>query len=727
MNEQNRPATQPNRLLRTHRRPAPWAACAWLTLTALGPAATPLHAESPILPAVTTQPDSPWQMPPFDFDLLEPAITVEDLQRHVELLCHEALQGRLTATPGERLATEHVARLFAREGLEPAGAEGFFDGFNMRVARKADAGCSLLILLNNQPRRQPLRLDKDWRPLAMSTTGKFEPAPVVFVGYGLHFELPPTRPVLGRKDQTAPPQADSPEDAPAEPSPDDQSPPTPPAASRPATTQPQPADRTYDSYAGADLTGKWALILRDGPQNTTPSFRRAMRDQTSIVEKVRIAERAGAAGVILVTPPGHPRLGGTLADFASGRAGSASIPVIAVDEDIVAAWFTAGDSSLQGMVEALKSGEPVAPWVIPDLRLGTTIELTEQVQRGRNVLARLPAAHDRGLPPVVIGAHVDHLGPGPEGVRDRRRVGQIHRGADDNASGTAVLMELASFLAAEKREGRFAPDRDLIFAAWSGEELGLYGSTDWVRRQTERHAASQPATTQPTPAASRPASVGALTGHIHAYVNLDMVGRLREKLDVQGLGSSPQWRPMVDQLAGQTELALRLQDSPFLPTDSMPFYRAGVPVIVLFTGLHAEYHTPDDTPDTLNYPGMVQVAQVVVQIVKRITPEGSDLPYQGSARRTSAAAGPRPFLGTVPDMTADGVVLAEVTEAGPAAAAGLRPGDRIVSLGGSKIEDLSALRSVLDGLSIGEETSISVVRGTVEMTFRITPASRSDP
>ncbi len=230
----------------------------------------------------------------------------------------------------------------------------------------------------------------------------------------------------------------------------------------------------------------------------------------------------------------------------------------------------------------------------------------EQHDEARNVLGRLPGASP-GWPPVVIGAHLDHLGHGVDegslAAHDERD--QVHEGADDNASGVAALLGIAGSLASQARHGPLTLERDIVFAAWSGEEIGLLGSKAFVRQLPK------------------------MSGHgaraISAYLNLDMVGRLRHRLLIYGMSSSSVWPTQVERHNAVTRLPVVPQRDAILPTDATSFHSRGIPALSFFTGLHAEYHTPRDRWPLLNYGGLREIARLVESIAVSLA-QSSDLP-----------------------------------------------------------------------------------------------------
>jgi Zn-dependent M28 family amino/carboxypeptidase len=306
----------------------------------------------------------------------------------------------------------------------------------------------------------------------------------------------------------------------------------------------------------------------------------------------------------------------------------------------------------------------------------------------------------------MVGAHYDHLGRGETGAMNRKgEEGLIHPGADDNASGVATVLELAGTLAAERTRNPAAFPRGLLFVAWGGEEIGTIGSS-WF--------------------ADHP--LLPLTNVI-AYVNFDMVGRLRDnKLTLQGIGSSPDWTKLIEKRNVAAGFSLTLQEDPYLPTDTTPLYPKGVPVLAFFTGGHDDYHRPTDRPDSLNYDGTARIAGLARGIVADL--EKTPRPAYAQVTNTAAAAGAREtlraYVGTIPDYAAEvqGVKLSGVRAGGPADRAGVKGGDVIVEFNGVKIANIYDYTYALDAVKIGRPATVVVLRDNQRLTLTLTPEAR---
>jgi len=384
---------------------------------------------------------------------------------------------------------------------------------------------------------------------------------------------------------------------------------------------------------------------------------------------------------------------------------------------------------------------------LPKVRIEATIDIDQIKKEGRNVLGRLMAGTEPSKSVLIVGAHIDHLGTGGGGnsmARDEER-GQPHRGADDNASGVAAMLEIAQYMVLQKKAGLLDLKHDVIFAAWSGEELGLIGSSyfadhfetalseaDASKAQASKRDASKPdpsrSQDQANSSAAQPATT--LYPDIIACLNLDMVGRLREKLALQGIGSSTIWAQEIERRNAVVGLDVSLQNDSYLPTDASTFFLKGVPILSAFTGQHSEYHTPRDTPELLNYEGAAATAKLMGLIAKSLATTAEAPPFvsQEAPENQGTRAAMTAYLGTIPDYIQGdikGVLLSGVAEKGPAAAAGVRSKDIIIELSGRKIENIYDYTYAIEGLKVGSETEIVVQRASEELRLKITPLSRN--
>ena len=594
----------------------------------------------------------------------------QDIIRHVDYLCRDELGGRLTGTEGERLATAYVAAYLDSLDLVPAGDDGsWFQPFEFTsgvVLGKANA-------LSDS--RAEYSVDRDWRPLSFSRIGDVELASVVFAGYGM----------------VVPEDLDQPE---------------------------------YDSYVHLDVKDKWVLVLRYMPENISAERRQHLSRPSQLRFKTMLARDRGARGLIIASGP-NTQVNRRLIPLRSdGTLSGSSLPVISVTDQLADGWIAASGKSLKSLQDKLDNGQQMMGFELDGVQLTAKIDIQHIKSTGRNVLGRLQAGSEPTDQAIVIGAHVDHLGRGASSsslARDDERQA-IHYGADDNASGVAAMLEVAEYLADQHAHGKMKLRRDILFAAWSGEELGLIGSNHFVNTLGGIHAAEKENQKHPH---HRHHSIYPA---IAACINMDMVGRLNKKLILQGVGSSSIWRGEIERRNVPVGLPIALQEDSYLPTDASSFYMHGVPVLSAFTGSHSEYHTPRDTPDTLNFEGTARVARLMGMITRSLAMRDTPPDYiaQSHPNQGRARARLRAYLGTIPDYAAEvqGVKLGGATRNGPAARAGIQAADVIVELAGRKIENIYDYTFAIEALKIGQKVKIVVERDGKRITLDIVPGSR---
>jgi hypothetical protein len=352
------------------------------------------------------------------------------------------------------------------------------------------------------------------------------------------------------------------------------------------------------------------------------------------------------------------------------------------------------NTDLAGLERQIDQGPTPHSKDLPGWRAAGKTDVRNGQVEARNVVAVLPGEGPKAEETIVVGAHYDHIGRGgPGGLGGPG----IYHGADDNASGTAVLMEVARGLA--QRHEKLP--RRVVFAAFSGEERGILGSGHYVKN----------------PLFPLDKTV--------AMVNLDMVGHLNEdRVTVMGSASGKQFGELLDRLGQQEGLKiLRLPGGPG-PSDQMAFYNQGVPVIHYYTGMHANYHRPSDTADTLSVPGMRRIARLtevtVVELAKM--PGRPEFVKSVGSWLTTLLGEKKPFFGITPALNSAGAGcgVAEVFGGGPAERAGLRPGDAIVEFAGKKIGGIEDFLSNLRSQKAGDKVKVLLRRGNDTLTVEVT-------
>ena len=671
-----------------------------------------------------------------------------DIMRHVDYLCRKELGGRMTGSPGERKATAYVAAYLDYLGLEPAGDKGtWFQEFDFPNGAELGGKNALGLKMNEETAK--LEVNKDWRPLTFSGNVEINPSEVVFAGYGI---------VTPQDDDNDP----------------------------------------YDSYAGLDVKDKWVLAFRFFPEEVTAERRRFFKQHSELHRKIFYAREKGAKGMIIASGPNshvQEQLIPLQNDFSP--AGS-SIAAISVTDDVAARMLAGAGKDLKELQTQLDEGSAVAGFELGGCKVAATIDINKITGRGRNVVGRLLAGDTPSADAVIVGAHIDHLGLGKTGssLAKPDEKNSIHFGADDNASGVAAMLEIAEYIVAQRKSGKLKLNRDIIFAGWSGEELGLHGSANFVESIKSSEPAEKPASShefelgitqdskilvnrEPANMDELSKSLGFIAEHypgfqidiiahpdakleavtkltnlvkqqgiktfelqtkdplvpqkgpatgIIAALNMDMVGRMKDQVVLQGVSSSSYWPSVIESKNVVVGLPITLSNETDLPTDASSFYRAGIPILSAFTGSHTDYHTPRDTPEKLNYPDAARIARLMGLITRSLATveQAPDFIKQEAKTEKAPRAGLRAWLGSVPSYGDDvvGVLLSDVSKGGPAEKAGVQGGDIVVELDGISLENIYDYTAVLDAIKIGKETSITVMRNGKRIKLRITPGSR---
>ncbi len=467
----------------------------------------------------------------------------------------------------------------------------------------------------------------------------------------------------------------------------------------------------YREFEGIDLKGKIALMLRYEPQEKdegSPFDGKRPSRWSAVRYKTLQARERGAAAVLFVTGPqqdeGTDKIPALKNDGPESPAG---IPVAQVKLSAASRWLAKAGIDLAAFQSQVDRDLVPRSRVIPGVTIRGKIAVEDKYVDSDNLIGIIPGSGLIKDEYVVVGAHYDHLGYGGESsMRPNDRA--IHNGADDNASGDAAVLVAAERM--RKDLGGKHDRRTVVVALFSGEEVGLAGSSWFVEHP-------------PMPLSK-----------VDAMVNLDMVGRLRDNtLIALGLESAPEWANLLKDAAVDTKLDVVARGDGYGPSDQTSFYAKGIPVIHLFTGTHDAYHTPDDKPATVNNEGGALVARFTEVLVEKAATRGKRLTYARSntaPTMTGDSRGYGAYLGTVPDFKAmdsqtGGVLISDVRAGGPAERAGIKGGDRIVSMAGTRIENLYDMTYALQDHKPGQTVEVTVVRGEETITFRATLGDRA--
>lgn len=425
-----------------------------------------------------------------------------------------------------------------------------------------------------------------------------------------------------------------------------------------------------DDYKGKKVKGKIVLVHRFAP-NASGGIDAAAGDD--LRTKAGLATLNGAAA-LLVVDDGDPKTSEQpLPALTAAGGGNVGIPVLAITRAAAAALRKPGAHRVKLSVE------------MTPVRTGT-----------ENIVAILPAGAARKAGPIVIGAHLDHLGLGGSGSGALDSALAIHNGADDNASGVAALLEVARTLS----EQRAQLSRDIVFIAFSGEEMGILGSTYFTKHSP-------------------------LKEPVFAMLNMDMVGRMRlNQLQILGVESASEWRELLAPACAEARIVCSMSGSGYGPSDHMAFYIAGAPVLHFFTGAHGDYHKASDDTATVNAAGGAQTAELVSRVAIALAAREQPLTYAKAVAPPPEASRMRlgASLGTIPAYDDDpsrppGVMVSDVVPGGTAAKAGVQAGDILVGLDAVEIRSLNEMMAVLGTATPGHKVKITVLRNGKRLTL----------
>ena len=649
------------------------------------------------------------------------------LQSYAGHLASDALEGRGVGTKGLEQAADFIAAEFSRLGLKTEIYDGTpFQTFKVSTGAEMGAAESNQLTLvgppaeeGGKPRRIELSLSKTFTPLAVGGSGQFD-APLVFVGYGI-------------------------------------------------TAKDLKDGVVFDEYEGLDVKGKVVVMIRKEPQQSDEKsvFAGAHPSRHAyFTTKISNAFEHGAAAVIMVNDAQelkqqashgnksfdealdrlvaarqkfkenhhpsdadrqqHAKEVGQLAEQlvqlskapapgddpllpfngAGNEGGRRDFPVLFCSrqamDDVVQASLGKDLATIEREIdEHLKpQSAPLVGWSA----VGQSAILHKEAEV-KNVIGVLEGEGPLADETIVVGAHYDHLGMGGAGSLAPWTTA-IHNGADDNASGTATLLEIAHRLATSEAK----PRRRIVFIAFTGEERGLLGSAHYIRQ----------------PAFPLEKTI--------AMYNLDMVGRLTDdKLIVYGTGTATHFDGLIDGLCKEMGFKLTKHPGGFGPSDHQSFYARKIPVLHFFTGTHSDYHRPSDDLEKLNVAGMRRIAEMVVKIVQT-TDAATEPPKYVNIKRVETiaidpAGGGRPSLGTIPDYSAggDGVALSGVMPGSAAEKAGIKAGDVLVQLGDSKIAIIEDFENALRKHKPGDKVKVVVKRAGKTVESEATLTARRSP
>lgn len=564
-------------------------------------------------------------------------VTIKELQEHIKYLSSDSLKGRLTGSPGDSLAAEYIKSKFLSYGLIPLTGDGFQ---RFKVTKRVVAGKANALSINGIN----YVVGKDFTPPAFSSNAELKSV-VVFTGYGFNISSDSLK---------------------------------------------------WNDYNGLDVKGKWVLILRGDPEtdNSKSKFIPFSADR----DKALLAKDMGAAGVLMVSGVGLDPQDNF--DPLSTEGYSVDIPVLKIKREVADVILSSSKNTIAVLEKKLNDTRKPFSFLTKSMVDGKS-EIVRELANTRNVVMLLPGEDPKFKDEyIILGAHFDHLGMGGPGSGSRAldTIG-IHHGADDNASGVAMMLELAEKFAKTKGSHK----RSILCIAFTGEEEGLLGS---------KHFTDDPVIN---------------LSKVNAMINLDMVGRLNEtnNLQISGVGTAAGLKNLVYAKTDTSVIKLTLSNEGYGPSDHSSFYGKNIPVLFYFTGAHMDYHTPTDTWEKINYKGMVEISDLIFSMSKELASSDIRLQFKEAGPKAQAVQygrGKGVTLGIMPDFAGvvkNGLRADFVTPEKPAALGGMQKGDIITFINGKPVNNIQDYMFRMSQLKHGETISVEVLRNDKKVVLLI--------
>lgn len=572
----------------------------------------------------------------------------EHYLKHLRFLASDELRGRGNSMPELKVAAEYIARHFAEYGLEPAGEDGtFFQKFEITTGHQLGPDNRLTLFVDSGPALL-LELHRDYTPLTYGEAVSVS-TELVFVGFGI-----------------------------------------------------SAGEYGYDDYQAVDVQGKIVVMYDHEPQehsSKSPFAGRQLTPYSTVTTKVMTAKHRGAAAVIIV-PDSFNHSDAAWEALPSFEMEDLGIQAVRVSPEWGENIIGSSGRKATEILNQIDTRMRPSSFIFDDVRAEIRLDAEKVRHSVQNVVGKISGRTSKA---IVIGAHYDHLGLGGKNSLAPASVGQVHNGADDNASGTAGLLQLAQELAESQ------PRHNLLLVGFAGEELGLLGSSYYVE-----------------------APLIPLEDTI-AMLNMDMIGRSTGQLLIGGAGTAKEFKGILDELAAGSPLEFKLAETPRGSSDHLSFSIKKVPILFFFSGLHADYHKPSDDWNKIDITRSYQILDVVRGVVSRLdqlaaSPRFVDLGGRDPHARpvTGRGGGYGPSFGSIPDMGYEegGVRFAEIRSGTPAHKAGIQGGDILVEFDGKAIDNLYDFTYALRARSPGDKIKVVVRRGPRTLSFQVVLEAR---
>lgn len=590
----------------------------------------------------------------FPNNILFAQANIENIKTNLKYLADDKLEGREPGTAGGKAAAEYIKSQFHKAGLKTFGND-YLQNFKYpnAVTISPSSVFSITSLLERpglpqeewKKMNKTLARDVDWKVMPFSDNAEVKDVQIVFAGYGV-----------------------------------------------------SATDLKYDDYAGIDVKGKAVIVIADSTLNGNSKYN-FLNDYSSVRYKIMNAREHGAAAVLLVKRQSDSANTFYPADFER-FASSTGVPVIQVSRTTIGKYFPKNKFLIDLEKEINKTQKPNS-FILPNATLTLKVEQNTEYIEIPNVVGYVAGTNPKFANEyIVVGGHFDHLGWGKYSSTYRGKTPMVHNGADDNASGTSAVIELASIIA------KYPSERPVIFVAFNAEETGLIGSANFVKNS--------------------PVDIK----NIVSMLNFDMVGRMvKRDLSIMGTGTSSLFANIIDSIAKIDSLTITKMQEGFSPSDQSSFFAADIPVLMFFSGLHSDYHTPYDDVEKINFQGLTDIVNYTEKIIRTIAnhPTRPDFnantgKNMGKEMNPSGMGKSGVWFGIVPNFAEnpDGMLISGSSEGSPAKEIGLQNGDIITEFAGKKMKNLYDLTYTLRDLKPGDKVTVKYLRNGKELQAEVT-------
>lgn len=572
-------------------------------------------------------------------------ITKEELLQHIKYLSSDELEGRFPGTRGDTLTDSYIIKEFENYNLVPFGENGFLQPFEMYTQVKLKTPNDFQIVLNNN--KTSYEVEKDFIPLGFSGKGRVE-GNLVFAGYGINAS--------------------------------------------------QENYNDYKDRNGNDINidGKILVMMRYSPGGNGPHDNPFKRYESFRV-KVKIAREGKAAGIIFINGPNKNALDKLTRMYYDNVLSDAGIPVVHCKREITNNLLSENGFDLTKIQNEIDSTRTPNSFELNNVK--AIIETNvEPIRAVTNNVVGFIEGQDNILKNevIIIGAHKDHLGYGLYGSLYSGSERQIHNGADDNASGTAGVLEIAQKIS----DNRDKLKRSVLFICFAGEEAGLLGSVHFTNSKIFQKL------------------------NIAAMLNMDMIGRVDEnKLILYGTGSSDVWNPTVENLNKNYNFKITYSSEGGGRSDHASFYKKDIPSVHFFSGTHPDYHSPTDDFEKINSGGAEAITNLIYDVVMNLNELQTKPVFTKVSEKSEnrSLGNLKVYVGTIPDYSAtvEGMKISGVKEGSPAEKSGLKAEDIIVKFGKIDVKNIYDYMYAMEEFKPGDEAEIIVVRNNEKVTLNV--------